>query len=213
MNSVRTVIIAKAPHPGFAKTRLAPALGADGTAALARRLLRHTVQAALDAAIGPVELCVTPSVDDPCWESLALPPQLEWSAQGDGDLGARMARAAARCIDAGQPVLLIGTDCPGLDAAFLREAGAALQAHNAVIIPAFDGGYVLLGLKRMHASLFAGIAWSTPVVAQATLARLAKLDWSVRCAAPLHDIDEPADLRWLPAHWQDPLALSMPNMN
>ncbi|MCY1551679.1 transferase 1, rSAM/selenodomain-associated [compost metagenome] len=69
-------------------------------------------------------------------------------------------------------------------------------------MPAFDGGYVLLGLNRFDASLFAGIAWSTATVAQETRRRVEQLGWSLQTLPTLHDIDEPADLRWLPAHLQ-----------
>ena len=70
---VRIVIIAKAPRPGYAKTRLIPALGAQGAAALAQRMLRHAVSIALDAGVGPVELCAAPNRQDPAWAALALP--------------------------------------------------------------------------------------------------------------------------------------------
>ena len=194
----RIVIFAKAPVAGLAKTRLIPALGAQGAARLAAALLKHAVAQALASGVGPVELCVTPAPADPLWSGLALQATLTWSDQGDGDLGERMARAAQRVLDAGEPVLLMGTDCPDLTAGRIREAAASLTAADAALVPAFDGGYVLLGLNRFDASLFAGIAWSTASVAQVTRARVEQLGWSLRTLPTLHDIDEPADLRWLP---------------
>jgi rSAM/selenodomain-associated transferase 1 len=198
--STRIVIFAKAPQAGFAKTRLSAALGAQGAADLARRMLAHTLQSALAAGLGPVELCVTPAPGEPSWDDVTVPAGVQWSDQGSGDLGARMARAAQRALDGGTPVLLIGTDCPELDCAQLHSAAAALQEGgvDAVLTPAFDGGYVLLGLARFDASLFAGIAWSTASVAAATHQRLQQLGWRVQSQAMLHDIDEPADLQWLP---------------
>ena len=194
----RIVIFAKAPVAGLAKTRLIPALGAQGAARLAAALLEHAVAQALASGVGPVELCVTPAPADPLWSGLAPQATLTWSDQGNGDLGERMARAAQRVLDAGEPVLLMGTDCPDLTAARIREAAASLIAADAALVPAFDGGYVLLGLNRFDASLFAGIAWSTASVAQVTRARVEQLGWSLRTLPTLHDIDEPADLRWLP---------------
>lgn len=199
MTGVRTVIFAKAPQAGLAKTRLAPALGFGGAAALARRLLLHAVREALAAGTGPVELCVTPAPGDPVWATLDIPAGVLWYAQEDGDLGKRMAHAAGRAAGSGQPVLLIGTDCPGLDARLLREAAVALRSHDAVLYPAADGGYVLLGLRRFHPSLFRDIAWSTAAVAASTRARIASLGWSLAGREALHDIDEPNDLQWLPA--------------
>jgi hypothetical protein len=198
----RIVIFAKAPVAGLAKTRLIPALGAQGAARLAAALLDHAVAQALASAAGPVELCVTPAPHDPVWSGLMPRAPLSWSDQGDGDLGERMARAAQRALAAGSPVLLMGTDCPELTAGRIREAAASLLAADATLVPAFDGGYVLLGLNRFDASLFAGIAWSTATVAQATRARVEQLGWSLQTLPTLHDIDEPADLQWLPADMQ-----------
>lgn len=198
---VRIVIFAKAPLPGLAKTRLIPALGAQGAADLARRFLTHTVDAALAAQVGAVELCVSPAPTDPVWQTFNLSQAVQWTDQGVGDLGQRMARAAQRVLDGGESVLLIGTDCPGLDAAQLQRAAHALQRSDAMLLPTFDGGYVLLGLNRFHPSLFSGIAWSTDSVATETLRRMNALDWRVARHATVHDIDEPADLQWLaPEH-------------
>ncbi|HNC68026.1 MAG TPA: glycosyltransferase, partial [Thauera aminoaromatica] len=99
----------------------------------------------------------------------------------------------------GERVLLIGTDCPALDAACLRTAAEALDEVEAVIVPSFDGGYVLLGLRRFDPSLFEGIAWSTSTVAAATRVRLDALAWSYQVLPALQDIDVPADLVHLPS--------------
>ncbi|MGV8899291.1 MAG: TIGR04282 family arsenosugar biosynthesis glycosyltransferase [Burkholderiaceae bacterium] len=208
VQTVRIVIFAKAPLPGFAKTRLIPALGAQGAADLARRMLEHTLHKALAANLGHVELCVTPSATDPVWQALALPESLQITSQGEGDLGERMARAAQRVLgcgkSGGESVLLIGTDCPQLSADHLRQAASALGQVDAALFPTFDGGYALLGLKRFHPSLFSNIAWSTDSVAFETLRRMEQLGWTVQSQSMLHDIDEPADLQWLPNTWLEP---------
>lgn len=201
MNPVRIVIIAKAPIAGFAKTRLIPALGAQRAAELARQMLRHTVTIALAAQLDGVELCVTPDAADPSWANLDLPQALQWSAQGEGDLGMRMARAARRCVDRSKSVLLIGTDCPDLTADVLKSAATALNDHDAAMIPTYDGGYALLGLTRFDASLFSNIPWSTNRVAAMTLDRMRQLGWRAQVLATRHDIDEPDDLQWLPQSW------------
>lgn len=208
MSTTRIVVIAKAPQPGRVKTRLIPALGAEGAAALAARMLACTLVAAFEAAgaadtadpaLGVVELCASPAPGDPAWQGVVVPAGLRWSAQGEGDLGARMAGAARRVLAGGERVLLIGTDCPALDAACLRTAAEALDEVDAVIVPSFDGGYVLLGLRRFDPSLFEGIAWSTSTVAAATRVRLDALAWSYRVLPALQDIDVPADLVHLPS--------------
>lgn len=201
MKPLRIVVIAKAPLPGFAKTRLIPALGAEGAARLARKMLLHTLDAALAAQVGAVELCVTPDPDDAVWAALPIPAAVRWSAQGDGDLGQRLERASRRVIDAGETVMLMGSDCPFLSKERIREAATSLGYAEAVMVPTFDGGYALLGLKRVDSALFTGIAWSTDSVASATLERLRDLAWPVQLCQTQHDIDEPADLRHLPAGW------------
>ena len=201
MKPVRIVIFAKAPLAGFAKTRLIPALGQQGAAELAQRLLAQTLHEALISQVGPVELCVTPSAVQAVWETLAISGIVHRTDQGDGDLGERMARAAKRVVDAGESILLIGTDCPQLDAAQLQQAAHALQFADATLVPAFDGGYVLLGLNRFDACVFSGIAWSSSSVATDTMSRMKQLEWRVEILPMLHDIDGPSDLKWLPKTW------------
>jgi hypothetical protein len=181
------MILAKAPVAGAVKTRLIPALGAEGAAKLAREMLVDTCHEAVGAEVGPVELCL--SGDPACIPE--LPEGVALSDQGDGDLGARLWRAADR---AGPPLLLIGTDCPGLDRGRLRLAAEALQEHNAILHPTEDGGYALLGLNRLDESLFTGVAWSTASVARATIGRIEALGWSLHVGETLRDIDEPEDL-------------------
>jgi uncharacterized protein len=201
VSTARILIFAKAPVPGRVKTRLIPAVGAVGAARLAGRMLDRTLEQALTAGIGPVELCASPALTHHDWAGHPLPPGLDTSDQGDGDLGARLARAARRHLVQGQRVLLIGTDCPGLSVSRLRRAAAVLDDHRAALYPTADGGYALLGLRDFHPSLFADIPWGTSAVADLTLARLGALRWHAWVGEQLADIDEPADL----AGWPEPL--------
>ena len=184
---VRILIFAKAPVASEVKTRLIPALGAEGAAKLARAMLVDTCREAVTAGVGPVELCL--AGDPACIPE--LPEGVALSDQGEGDLGARLWRAAER---AGPPLLLIGTDCPGLDRGRLRSAAEELRRHDAFLHPTEDGGYALLGLNRLDESLFTDIAWSTASVARATIGRIEALGWSLRVGETLRDIDEPEDL-------------------
>lgn len=202
MNERCTVIVmAKAPVAGFAKTRLIPALGAEGAAALARRLLDHALQQALAAALGPVELCAAPDAAHPAFQPYHGQPGLQLSSQGEGDLGERMDRALGRVLGGSSCALLIGTDAPQVDADVLREAASALQGHDAVFVPACDGGYALVGLRRSAPALFMGMSWSTPQVMAQTRQRLAACGLRHAELASVQDIDEPPDLVHLPAGW------------
>jgi rSAM/selenodomain-associated transferase 1 len=194
MSRTRIVIFAKAPIPGKAKTRLIPALGEIGAARLAHKMLLDTVSEAFAANLSIPELCTDPHPLDPEWEGFLPAQHMRITAQGDGDLGARLARAAKRTILLRENVLLIGTDCPALDRNRLRAAAEALTMHDAVIHPTLDGGYALLGLRRYDASLFENISWSTDQVAGQTIAQIETLGWSLEVSDTLRDIDEPEDL-------------------
>ena len=202
-SQARLVVFAKAPQPGSTKTRLIPALGAQGAAALARRMLTHTLDQALAANVGTVELCMSSAPNALAWTDLDLPAGIERSDQGNGDLGQRMARAVDRVTTTTlcQPVLLMGTDCPALSATHIGQAAHALAQHDAVVIPVADGGYVLIGLHAPCPVVFTGMAWSTPAVAGETLRRMDALNLRVWVGPQLHDIDEPADLVHVPSQW------------
>jgi hypothetical protein len=201
---VHVVVMAKAPRPGQAKTRLAGALGDAGTARLAGRMLRHAVAQAADAGLGPVELCVTPDAGDDALDALTRRHGLALTLQGEGDLGQRMERALSRALAGAKAAIVIGTDAPALDAAMLREAAACLTRCDAVFVPALDGGFVLLGLTRCPGGLLAGLRWSHPRVLRDTQTRLAAHGFTPALLPAVPDIDTPDDLRHLPSGWLDP---------
>lgn len=198
--STALIVFAKAPVAGQAKTRLIPALGAQGAANLAEQLLLHTLRQAFDLPVEHLELCVSPDAQHPAFEQAQSVAQgrLHLTLQGGGDLGERMHRALTRALTAHSKCLLIGTDAPALTTPMLQLALQALDQHDAVFIPALDGGYVLVGLRRPAASLFLGMTWSTPQVMAQTRerARQAGLQWAELAAVA--DIDEPSDLTHLP---------------
>ncbi len=195
------LIFAKAPVAGLAKTRLIPALGAEGAAKLAHRMLEETIGAALEADVGPVILCCTPASDHPVFADMARRHGITLAEQGDGDLGARMHRALAASLQAHAAAIVIGTDCPALGAGPLRQAAQALQICPAVFAPATDGGYVLAGLSRPMAELFDAVEWSTEKVMGQTRERLARLGVTAIELPVMQDIDLPVDLIHVPREW------------
>jgi rSAM/selenodomain-associated transferase 1 len=191
------IVFAKAPQPGAVKTRLIPALGAAGAARLHERLVERTLATAVAADVGPVELCGDPP-SDPFLAARAAAHGAALTGQGSGDLGARMRRAFERTLAGAPTAILIGADCPALGSQHLREASAALAAgHDAVLAPAADGGYALIGLARVHPSLFERIRWGGPDVLQDTRARFGALGWRCRELDTLWDVDRPDDLERL----------------
>jgi len=201
--STALIVFAKAPVAGRAKTRMVPALGEQGAADFAQQLLLHAVQQALQTPFDPLTLCVTPDAShSACVQAQALSSgRLHLSSQGEGDLGQRMHRALENALRHSASVLLMGSDAPGLSAGRLAEAAQALRRHDAVFIPAHDGGDALVGLRRPAPGLFHNMRWSTAQVMADTRnrARDAGLIWQE--LAPVHDMDEPADLRHLPPDW------------
>lgn len=195
------IVFAKAPVPGFAKTRLGRTIGFEKAASLAGRMLTHTLASAVASGIGPVELCCAPDLTHEQFQLAAAGAAINLSAQGDGDLGERMARSFARGLESHRRVVLIGTDAPMLDASVLRAAASALETHIAVIAPAHDGGYVLIGLSQFVPGLFQDIAWSSSRVTVQTRMRIASMKLSVHELPTLHDVDEPEDLLHLPPGW------------
>lgn len=199
--STALIVFAKAPVAGAAKTRLAPALGADGAAVLAQRMLDHIVSVGCSAGFSRVEVCATPNADHPAFHRLASRHAVALDSQGDGDLGARMNRALTRALMAHERALLVGTDAPSITAHMLHNAAVALHDNDAVFIPALDGGYVLVGLRRTAPALFADMTWSTSDVMQATRSRARSQGLRWVELDPVADVDEPADLIHVPANW------------
>ena len=187
-------VLAKAPIPGLAKTRLIARLGADGAARLQAVLTEHAVRTALAAGLGSVTLWCTPDTRHPAFVKLAHRTGVALEAQRGADLGARMAHAVAQRAGRG-PVLLTGTDCPALTPEHLRTAAACLEGGDEVVlIPAEDGGYVLVGLMESHPVLFEGVPWGSDRVIEVTRGRLRALGLRWSEPTTLWDLDRPADL-------------------
>jgi rSAM/selenodomain-associated transferase 1 len=193
--SAALLLFVRAPEVGRVKTRLAAEIGADAALRVYRRLAEHAVAEARALAPGAaLRIHVTPADAIGAvhgWlggEAVYLP-------QSEDDLGGRMRTAFAEAFAAGHGrVVIIGSDLPGLSADALRRAFAALDAHRAVVGPARDGGYWLLGLREMVPGVFDGIAWSTDRVLAATLERLRAAGCEPALLEALGDVDRAEDL-------------------
>src|SRR4029077_239253 len=190
--SVTIAILAKAPVPGLVNTRLIPTIGAHAAAVLQERLTERAIATSLAAEVGPVTLWCSPDATHSTFLKLVMQQRIILKRQPEGDLGARMLAATA----AGNgPVLVIGTDCPALTELHLRGAANALREGNdVVIIPAEDGGYVLIGTRTPQPAIFADIAWGTNTVLAETRARIIEQRLALMEQPPLWDVDTEADL-------------------
>lgn len=191
------IVFTRYPEPGQTKTRLISALGAEGAAALHRQMAEHTL-------IQVRELRHNRPLSVEVWFQGGKEPnnmqdwlgsELVYQPQSNGELGFRMVQALSSAFQDGmESVIIIGTDCPGLNANLIAQAFHQLLSHDLVLGPAIDGGYYLIGLRRFIPELFSGINWGTAEVLQQTVEIAKKLDLSVAYLPPLADVDRPEDL-------------------
>ena len=189
------IVFARAPEPGRVKTRLAPLLGAEGAARLQARMVARTLKTALVAGFDHVELHCSPGIENIFFREMQRRFGVVLRSQGRGDIGERMYRAFVHTLRRHPYAVLIGSDCPALRASDLRAAARALNAGaDAVLSPAEDGGYPLIGLRRVSRRLFEGVSWGSDRVLEQTRRRLARLGWRWKELRTLWDVDRPEDV-------------------
>jgi len=192
------MVFARAPISGLAKTRLIPALGEEGAASLHARLIHRTLETVTVLKNIQAELWCTPDTEHDFFISCAETYGVTLHKQFGNDLGERMNNAFIEALGSAPWAVLIGTDCPELSVADLEMAINILGGDkDAVLGPASDGGYVLIGLSKPAPDLFTNILWGTSQVANVTCERMPKLGlrWS---ELPMrNDIDRPEDLAQL----------------
>lgn len=192
------VVMARWPAPGRCKRRLASSLGAVAAARIQARLTRHTLAVARSLA-SQLDLELVLAVD-----GLGPRAACRWAAelgadrfrlQGRGGLGLRMHRQFLRAAAEGAGrVVLIGSDLPRLEGSDLAAAFEALNRRPAVLGPADDGGYWLLGLRRPDPALLAGMAWGSAQVLEQTLAVMAQRGLEPALLPCRGDLDRGEDL-------------------
>lgn len=197
LSAVPILVFARAPAAGSCKTRLIPRYGRRGAAKVYRKLVQRTIRSASAAGCGPLQLWATPATSHPYFTALRRQWGLVLRRQPGGDLGRRMSRALSQVLREGAPAaLLVGTDAANLGAEDLRAAARALlDGADAVLQPAADGGYVLIGLRRPVGSALQGVNWSSGREFRQTRTRLIRRGLSVASMPERWDIDHPSDLR------------------
>jgi len=202
------VIFAKAPVPGETKTRLIPAIGAEHAAMLHAALVERALGTA--AATGhDVELRCAPDAAHSFFQECVEDFDCTLSAQGDGDLGVRMLAAMEDVLADFDFVVIVGADCPSVTPKHIQQAIAALVEHDVALIPAEDGGYVLIAARRVGGSMFDGINWGTEDVLTQQRKALDRAGLSFAELETLWDVDRPEDLVRLQT-LKPPLAFFLP---
>lgn len=192
----RLLIFTRFPQTGTTKTRLIPALGAEGAAQLQRQMTERTLAIAQGLQVDrPIEIEVRFSGGTLRQMRRWLGSGLTYRPQGLGSLGSRLRQAVETAFAEGsERVAIVGSDCPGIDATLLAKAFDALGDRDVVLGPASDGGYYLIGLRRAIPALFEGIDWGTERVWQQTLDIAEALGVAIAQLPVLDDIDRPEDL-------------------
>ncbi|WP_020569362.1 TIGR04282 family arsenosugar biosynthesis glycosyltransferase [Neolewinella persica] len=200
MSENALLLFIKNPIPGKTKTRLAADVGNEMALRMYHVLCDWTREQAQGLPDADRYLYYSNEITEPdAWPAEHFHKRL----QHPGDLGERMAEGIQAAFAAGhRRVVIIGSDCPGIDTDYLQAAFAALDNDDVVIGPALDGGYTLLGMRSFLPSLFTDMAWSTEEVFPTTLARAAAAGKTVHELKPLSDVDYLAD--WLGYGWAMP---------
>ncbi|MGH7675645.1 MAG: TIGR04282 family arsenosugar biosynthesis glycosyltransferase [Gemmatimonadales bacterium] len=187
-------VFVKAPVAGRVKTRLAAEVGVHNAAEIYRGLGRRVVAACVGRGYDTVVWFAPLGARRAVRHWLKGLRVAAFRAQGSGVLGARLAAVFCQHFREGaRRVILIGSDCPGVDSRLVSRALAALDKHELVVGPARDGGYYLVGLRAPAPQLFRGIAWSTDAVLEQTLARARQLGLSAALLPTLRDVDTASD--------------------
>lgn len=187
MRETTICIFTRPPRPGWTKTRLIPALGAEQAARVAEALLADAIDAARGVPNATVVISATEPFPPP-------DPSLALWVQPQGDLGIRLEATLQLALSQSAQALAVGADTPGMTSARLQRALRLLQSRDAVLGPAQDGGYYLVGLRRCPGGLFEGIRWSTRAARSDTIRRFKRFGISYNMAPPWFDLDTPEDL-------------------
>jgi len=204
----RLIIFTRYPIPGTTKTRLIPALGAEGAADLQRQMTEHTLESVRPIAEEGIGVRILFDGGEAGEMTQWLGEELDLAPQGEGDLGDRMNNAFTGSFQEGfEKVVVIGTDCPSLDSESVMEAFDLLNENTLVLGPATDGGYYLIGIRSdapgwLYELIFEKIPWGTNQVLNATVNALAETGLDVGLLDEKADVDEPEDL----VHWEEALS-------
>ncbi|TVQ91106.1 MAG: glycosyltransferase [Deltaproteobacteria bacterium] len=199
------VAMARLPIEGQVKTRLAQGIGEARACAIYRACVEHLVGQLLTLPPPAHPVLAIADAEGVPQARRWLGSSIDLWQQPQGPLGDRLQAVFDRSAREGWAgAIVLATDTPDLDTAILSQALSALQSHDAVIGPAHDGGYYLLGLRRCPPAFFSRVPWSSDQVLSTTLERLSSLGWSCMQLAPLADLDTAEDLKAWRSRCPDP---------
>lgn len=205
VHPTEVIVFSKKPEKGKVKTRLIPFLGEEKTTQLAEHMLLHTAKTVGRAVdqypMFSGQLCVLPEHHDDYWQQVNAQYHFSLTSQAEGDLGDKMYHAAQCALDEQKRAIILGTDCPTVNVNLLYQVASFLNTSDIVFVPTFDGGYLIIGMRKVDPLLFSGIPWSTDRVLDISLQRCKELGYSAVCLEQVYDIDEEEDLKRVPEAW------------
>lgn len=182
------IIFVRSPKLGKVKTRLAKEVGDKEALSIYIRLLRHTREVA-EGVNATRHLFYSDEVIEDEWSTDYFQKVL----QAKGDLGDKMHHAMGTALETSSKAIIIGSDCAQLSSSLIESAYEALDQNDVVIGPTFDGGYYLLGVKKVHKELFEDMTWSVESVFDETVRRIELKGLSYSILDKLSDIDYKED--------------------
>jgi len=187
------IVFVKAPVPGACKTRLIPLLGEEITTEFYKSLVHNCFSQLNKLYEIETQIHAYPDIHHDFLKKLSADNNAKLYKQKGNDLGQRMFHAIQVSLKSCSRVVLIGTDCPAIDACYIQSAFNALDHHDIVFGPAADGGYVLIGASTIDPTIFSEISWSTETVLEQSLLRAKAAGYKVQLLQTLNDIDTPDD--------------------
>lgn len=190
------IVFAKAPEPGYCKTRLIPLLGKDKACEFYKSLVTNYFDKICTLQDIDISIHISPDINNEFLQKQINKHRFLCARQQGSNLGDRMYFSIHQSLQTYSQVVLTGTDCPSINNDYIERAFNALSQHDIVFGPAEDGGYVLIGASKIHTEIFTNIDWSTNKVFQQSLAQADKIDYSVEQLNTLRDIDTSEDYIW-----------------
>jgi hypothetical protein len=188
-------VFAKAPVAGQVNTRLVPFISAQEAAELHEEFTRDRLQMCTAANLCEVQLWCSPDTSHRLFSDCSRLFDVTLYQQNGDDLGARMSNAITHMLGRYKKIIIIGTDAPALDGHMIADVIRELDDRDVVLVPAEDGGYVLLGVSTYHAKMLVNVPWGSGQVLSRTVANIENLGLNYALLGECWDVDRPEDLQ------------------
>ncbi len=190
------LVFARAPIAGKVNTRLIPSIGIDAATRLQQDLIHRRLSLLTQSQLCNVTLMCAPDTTHPCFKQCKTLYNVSLVTQSGSDLGQRMSKGIQQALEKKPHVIVVGTDTPALSVDIIDEAITQLrQSVEVVLVPAEDGGYVLIGVRQNRHALFEDIQWGSELVMQQTRDKIKQLGLHHYEMKSCWDIDRVEDYR------------------